>query len=276
MLRALQVTSQGYHQWRHSVGRRREREAQKQRILDQIRVSHSNSFGIYGRIRIHRDLQEEGIAVSEKTVGKIMREEGIRSKTSKKFKATTNSNHKQPVSENILDRDFTADSPNQKWVGDITYIGTDQGWLYLAVVIDLFSRKVVGWSLGDRMTSDLVCNAMNMAITSRGKVADVLCHFDRGSQYASHIFQALLKKHGFTCSMSRRGNCWDNAVAESFFRSLKVESIYSEKFQTRNCARTAIFKWLECFYNTTRRHSSIGYVSPLEFERRYYMGLKAA
>ena len=144
---------------------------------------------------------------------------------------------------------------------------TMEGWLYLAVVIDLFSRKVVGWSLQERMTSDLVCSALQMAVTTRGSVATTLCHFDRGSQYASDVFQALLKRHGFECSMSRKGNCWDNAVAESFFHSLKVEAIHGETFRTRDEARRAIFDWLECFYNVKRRHSTLGYVSPSEFER---------
>ena len=175
--------------------------------------------------------------------------------------------HSRSTAPTPLNRDFTATAPNQKWVGDITYIWTMEGWLYLAVVIDLCSRKVVGWSLQERMTSDLVCSALQMAVTTRGSVATTLCHFDRGSQYASDVFQALLKRHGFECSMSRKGNCWDNAVAESFFHSLKVEAIHGETFRTRDEARRAIFDWLECFYNVKRRHSTLGYVSPSEFER---------
>jgi len=196
-----------------------------------------------------------------------MRQEGLRAKAARKFRATTDSKHSQPVAENTLNRDFAATAPNQKWVGDITYIWTIEGWLYLAVVIDLFSRRVVGWSLSSRMTTELVCNALKMAVTTRGRVADTLCHFDRGSQYASDIFQALLKRYGFTCSMSRKGNCWDNAVAESFFHSLKVEAIHGELFRTRDEARRTVFGWIECFYNLKRRHSALGYVSPAVFER---------
>jgi len=196
----------------------------------------------------------------------MMRAEGLRAKGARKFKATTDSRHARPVAQNVLDRDFTATAPNQKWVGDITYIWTEEGWLYLAVVIDLFSRMVVGWSLQDRMTSELVCDAMQMAIKRRGKEVQTLCHSDRGSQYASDLFQALLKRNGFTCSMSRKGNCWDNAVAESFFHSLKVEAVHGENFRTRDEARRAVFDWIECFYNVTRRHSALGFISPSEFE----------
>jgi hypothetical protein len=268
MCRALKVSIQGYHQWHVRSPRRDERGQKERELKDRVRMAHAKGRRTYGRVRVTRELRSDGVTIGEKRVGRLMREEGLRAKAAKKFKATTNSKHSQPVAANTLDRDFAATAPNQKWVGDITYIWTEEGWLYLAVVIDLFSRKVVGWSIQSRMTAELVCSALQMAIRSRGKTAGTLCHFDRGSQYASDLFQALLRHNGFTCSMSRKGNCWDNAVAESFFHSLKVEAIYGEMFRTRDEARRAVFDWIECFYNTNRRHSALGYLSPLDFERK--------
>lgn len=266
MCRALKVTPQGYHQWHARSPRRQERQQGERALRDRVRMAYAMGRRTYGRIRIRRELKADGVTVSEKRIGRLMKAEGLRAKAALKFKATTNSKHTYPVASNTLNRDFAATQPNQKLVGDITYIWTDEGWLYLAVVIDLYSRMVVGWSLKDRMTSELVCEAMQMAIKRRGQGAQTLCHFDRGSQYASALFQALLKQNGFMCSMSRKGNCWDNAVAESFFHSLKVETIHGETFRTRNHARRAVFDWIECFYNVTRRHSALGYIAPSEFE----------
>lgn len=266
MCRGLNVSPQGYHQWRSRSPKRDDRCENEQRLRDRVRLIHAESRRTYGRIRVTKELHDDGCIVSQKRVGKLMRAEGLRAKAARKYKATTNSRHSQPVAPNVLDRDFTATAPNQKLVGDITYIWTEEGWLYLAVVIDLYSRMVVGWSLQDRMTAELVCDALKMAIKRRGKSARTLCHTDRGSQYAGELFQALLKQHGFTCSMSRKGDCWDNAVAESFFHSLKVETIHGETFRTRDHARRAVFDWIECFYNVTRRHSALGYVAPLKFE----------
>ena len=268
MCRALQVTPQGYHQWHKRAPMRCERMEQERALRDRINVAHAQSRRTYGRIRVTRELRAQGMRVNEKRVGRLMRMEGLRAKAARRFKATTDSAHTKPVAPNTLNRDFVAKAPNEKWVGDITYIWTVSGWLYLAVIIDLYSRKVVGWSLQDRMTADLVCAALRMAVTTRGTVAKTLCHFDRGSQYASELFQALLKRYGFVCSMSRKGNCWDNAVAESFFHSLKIEAVYGEIFRTRDEARRAIFDWIECFYNTSRRHSALDYLSPSEFENR--------
>jgi transposase InsO family protein len=266
MCRALKVSPQGYHQWHIRSPRRDERRKAEAALKDKVRMAHAKGRRTYGRVRVTQELKDDGVSVGEKRVGRLMREDGLRAKAAKKFKATTNSKHSQPVHPNTLDRDFTATAPNQKWVGDITYIWTEEGWLYLAVVIDLFSRKVVGWSLENRMTAELVCSALRMAVKRRGRVAPTLCHFDRGSQYASDVFQALLRRCKFTCSMSRKGNCWDNAVAESFFHSLKVEAIYGITFRTRHEARRAVFDWIECFYNTNRRHSALGYISPSAFE----------
>ena len=268
MCRALRVSPQGYHQWHGRSPRREERRKAETELKDKVRMAHAKSRRTYGRIRVTKELRDDGVSVGEKRVGRLMQKEGLRAKAAKKFKATTNSKHSQPVAPNTLDRDFTATAPNQKWVGDITYIWTEEGWLYLATVIDLFSRKVVGWSLESRMTAELVCSALQMAVKQRGGAASTLCHFDRGSQYASDVFQALLRRHGFTCSMSRRGNCWDNAVAESFFHSLKVEAVYGITFRTRDEARRAVFDWIECFYNTSRRHSALGYISPSAFEAK--------
>ena len=269
MCRTLKVSPQGYHQWHKRAARRAERRTFERELKDKVRIAHAQSRRTYGRIRVTRELKSQGIRVNEKRVGRLMREEGLRAKAAKKYRATTDSTHSRPVAPNTLDRDFTALAPNQKWVGDITYLWTEEGWLYLAVVIDLFSRKVVGWALDSRMTAELVCRALRMALKSRGEVAHTLCHFDRGSQYASDIFQALLHQCGFTCSMSRKGNCWDNAVAESFFHSLKVEAVHGITFRTKDEARRAVFDWIECFYNTKRRHSALGYLSPADFERRY-------
>ena len=276
MCRVLSVTPQGYYQWKKRAPQRKLRERAQRALTDRIRVFHAESHRTYGSPRITKDLHESGEIVNKKKVARIMRENDIKARTKKRYKATTNSRHSHPVAQNILNRDFTADAPNLKWVGDITYIPTGEGWLYLAVVIDLFSRKVIGWELSDRMTSELVCRAMKMAIATRGCKASVLCHFDRGSQYAGYLFQSLLKKHGFICSMSRKGNCWDNSVAESFFKSLKVEAVVEERFRTRAEARMKIFEWLEGFYNTRRRYSSVGYMAPTEFERQFEQRARAA
>ena len=268
MCRVLGVSAQGYHQWQKRAPGRAERARQDQALRDKLCAAHAESHRTYGRIRLQRELEAQGETVSEKRVRRLMKLDALRAKAANKFKATTDSEHSKPVAPNSLQREFTASAPNQKWVGDITYIWTEEGWLYLAVVIDLYSRMVVGWSIGERMVTELVCKAMRMAVARRGCVAATLCHFDRGSQYASDLFQALLRGYGFTCSMSRKGNCWDNAVAESFFHSFKVEAIFGETFRTREEARRAIFHWLEGFYNAKRRHSALGYVSPSEFEKK--------
>jgi transposase InsO family protein len=197
-----------------------------------------------------------------------MRENDIFAKTKRKFRHTTDSNHKLPVAKNILDRDFCPIGPDRCYVGDITYIPTHEGWLYLAVVIDLFSRKVVGWAMGHRIDRHLVIDALTMAIRNRRPPPGLIFHSDRGSQYASEDFQKLLFRHGMICSMSRRANCWDNAVAESFFGSLKTELVHHEDFRTRDEARLAIFEYIEVFYNRWRRHSTLGYLSPADYEER--------
>ena len=268
MCRALKVTPQAFYRWQKGAERRAENERQERELRDRICAVHAESRRTYGRIRVTKELRAEGLHVNEKRVGRLMKLDGKRAKASRKFRATTDSQHSRPVAPNSLARDFKATAPNQKWVGDITYIWTQEGWLYLAVVLDLFSRRVVGWSLKERLTGDLVCSALEMAVHTRGHAAKTLCHFDRGSQYASDLFQSLLKRYGFVCSMSRKANCWDNAVAESFFHSLKVEAVHDETFRTRDEARRAIFDWIECFYNVRRRHSALEYLSPADFEEK--------
>ncbi len=196
-----------------------------------------------------------------------MREAGIHAMAKKKYKATTDSRHTQPVAPNHLNRNFVADKPNQSWVADITYIYTKEGWIYLSTIMDLYSRKIIGWSMKNRITLDLVIEALNMAIKQRKSSRGLLLHSDRGSQYASYCYQALLGKKGILCSMSRKGNCWDNAVMESFYRTLKVELIYQKKYETRIEAQRDIFEYIEIFYNRERLHSSIGYNSPEEYEK---------
>ncbi len=205
-----------------------------------------------------------------------MKENGIHSRVVKKFKATTNSNHKLPVAENILNRDFTVDKPNEKMVSDITYLWTDEGWLYLAGVMDLCGQKIVGLSMSERMTKDLVINALNDAYNRSGKPSGVIIHSDRGSQYCSNDYQLLLKKYGFVCSMSRKGNCWDNAPMEAFWGKLKCEWLYHKHFKTRDEARAAVFEYIEIFYNRVRIHASNGFLTPEEYYNRALLESKAA
>jgi len=205
--------------------------------------------------------------VSKKRVERLMREAGIHAVAKKKYKATTDSRHTQLVAPNHLNRNFVADKPNQSWVADITYLYTKEGWLYLSTIMDLYSRKIIGWSMKNRITPDLVIEALNMAIKQRKPSWGLLLHSDRGSQYASECYQVLLGKKGIRCSMSRKGNCWDNAVMESFYRTLKVELIYQKKYETRIEAQRDIFEYIEIFYNRERLHSSIGYNSPEEYEK---------
>lgn len=197
-----------------------------------------------------------------------MKAEGIVCKTRRRFKATTNSRHNKPVADNTLDRDFQREQPNQAYVGDITYVPTREGWLYLSVFIDVCSRAVVGWSMSDRMTATLVTDSLEMALWKRRPLAGLLVHSDRGNQYASDRYQQLLSDNGFICSMSRKGNCWDNAVAESFFHTLKTELIHHEDFQTREDAQQAIFEYIEVFYNRQRKHSTNGYLAPFVYEQK--------
>jgi putative transposase len=222
--------------------------------------------GRCGSPTLTRDLRDVGQPYNRKTVAASQQRQGLRAKAAKKFKATTNSKHTLPVAPNLLQQDFTAQVANQKWVGDITYLWTDEGWLYLAVLIDLYSRRVVGWAMAERMTAELVCAALTMALWRRRMPKGVIVHSDRGSQYCSKDYQTLIRRHELLCSMSAKGNCYDNAVAESFFHTLQVEVIHGERFPTRALMRQTVFEYIEVDYNRTRRHSANGYISPEAFE----------
>jgi transposase InsO family protein len=264
----LQVSRSGYYAWRH----RRPGPAaiRRKNLVEQIRVVHEQSGRVYGSPRVHQDLEQQGQAVCENTVARLMREQAIRAKSKRKFvPRTTDSVHGQPIAENVLDRQFDASAPDQKWVADITYIPTDEGWLYLAAVLDLFSRKIVGWSMADHMETQLVDDALVMALAGRHPQAGLLHHSDRGSQYASDVYTHRLAGNGIKLSMSRMGNCWDNAVMESFWATLKTELVHHERFATREQARAAIFEYIEMFYNRRRLHSSLGYQSPEAFEAKH-------
>jgi putative transposase len=261
----LGVSPAGFYAWRQ-----RPCSAQQQRrdaLLVEIGTVHAEVKERYGSPRIHAELVDRGVPCCVNTVAKLMHDNDIRAKSARKFRNTTDSNHPFPVVDNVLDRQFAPKGPNEKWVTDITYIPTREGWLYLAVVEDLYSRMVVGWSMSNTMTSRLVVDALEMAVQRRFPGEGLLAHSDRGSQYASAHYQGLLARHGITCSMSRRANCWDNAPMESFFASLKKELTHHEDYQTRAEARASIFEYIETFYNPKRRHSSLGYVSPTEYEK---------
>jgi putative transposase len=268
MCRVFEVSRSGFYDWMKrdtSVSPRQ----QRQTTLDhEVAKAFTARKGRSGSPEITLDLKELGIHYNRKTIAKSMRNQGLRAKAAKKFKATTNSNHSLPVAENLLDRNFTAEAPNQKWVSDITYLWTDEGWLYLAVIIDLYSRMVVGWSMSERMTTSLISDALIMAVGRRQMPRNVIVHSDRGSQYCSHEYQNMLKKFGLICSMSRKGNCWDNACAESFFHTMKVELIHDEKFSRREELKHVVFEYIEVDYNRNRRHSAIGLISPAAFEAK--------
>ena len=263
MCRVLSVSPSGYYDW---VDRPLSARSQRhQRLTAQIQVLHQASRETYGAPRIHRDLVEAGEVVGKNTVAMLMRRGGIVPKTVRKFRVTTDSRKTRPA-PNILQREFSVPAPNRCWVSDMTFIPTREGWLYLTVILDLFSRVVVGWSMDRRMTSTMNIDALRMALSRRGGQAPALLHSDQGSQYAAADYQAMLKMHNIRCSMSRKGNCWDNAVAESFFHTLKTELVHHEDYQSRDAARTSIFEYIEVFYNRQRRHSHLDQQAPLTYE----------
>ncbi len=243
-------------------------------MSEQIEQIHQSSRQTYGLPRIHASLVAKGFHVGRQRVVRLMAKLGICARPQRQFKVTTDSQHNLPIAENVLNRDFTTTEPDRAWVADITYIPTAQGWLYLAVIIDLFSRRVVGWSMAEHLRTELVLTALDAALGQRlPSPTGLVFHSDRGSQYASGDYQASLKKAGITCSMSRRANCWDNSVAESFFGTLKTELIHPRIFSTRAIAKTIIAEWIEVFYNRQRLHSTIGYLSPVQFEENYWFTL---
>ena len=266
MCRALAVSPAGYYAWRTRP--ESHRSVRNRALLSTIRVIHRASRETYGSPSIWDALLKQGHDVGEHRVARLMRAEGIRAKTVKKWRATTQSNHRLPVAENTLNRQFMVEAPNRVWAGDLTYVWTTEGWLYLAVILDLYSRLVVGWAMGHRLTVELAEQALTMALANRNPQAGLLHHSDRGSQYAAMRYQRLLGEHGITPSMSRTGNCWDNACVESFFGTLKRELVYHRRYETREAARQDIFEYIEVFYNRQRRHSTLGYHSPAEYEAR--------
>lgn len=260
----MEVTPQGFYEWlKKPVEPIDESE---QFFVERIKAIYDESRKNYGSPRIHRELREEGLLINHKKVERLMKKHGIQAKRKKKFKATTNSKHNKTISENLLNRQFQVDKPNLAWVSDITYVWTDEGWLYLCTFIDLYSRMVVGWSMNSRMTTALVLDAFEMAKKNRHGQAAKMIHSDRGTQYASDAFRDVLEKNKCEQSMSRKGDCWDNSVAESFFSTLKLELIYHVRFRTRQEAKSMIFNYIEVFYNRKRMHSTLYYQSPLQFE----------
>lgn len=268
MCSVFSVSRSGYYAWLKRPDSLRKRD--NKRILSLIKTSFQNSRATYGYRRIHSDLVDLNEKCGKSRVARLMKKHEIKPKTRRKFKVTTDSNHHKPIYENILSREFSAKQPNQRWVSDLTYIHTNEGWLYLAVIMDLFSRKIIGWSMSHRMKDTIVIDALKMALFRRKISSNVLLHSDRGSQYASDKFQELLKENNIQCSMSRRGDCWDNAAMESFFHSLKTECVFHEKYQTRDDAKKSIFDYIEVFYNRRRKHSYLGYKSPEQYEQVAY------
>ena len=268
MCQVLKVSRSGYYAWK--IRPVCAQATQRTELISEIHAIHADGERhVYGSPRVRRELLKRGYRVCENTVAKLMNSEGITSSTAKKFRvSTTDSNHSLPVAENILDRDFTAEGPGQKVVSDLTYISTAEGFLYLVCMIDVYSRRVIGWSMSHEMTTDVFLSALEMALGRLGVKEKFLFHSDRGSQYCSAAFQAALARHEIRCSMSRKGNRWDNAVSESFFASLKKELVYQQNYATREEARQSIFQWIETFYNRTRLHSHLGYMSPEQFEQQ--------
>lgn len=261
----LQVSTTGFYDWCQrkpsvTAGRRKQ-------LTQKIRVIHASNRQVYGSPRVHEALLAERVSVSLNTVASLMKLAEIKAKPSRRHRVTTESRHGFKVAKNHLNRCFQVASINQAWAGDVTYIPTGQGAFYLAVVMELFSRRIIGWSMDKKNTSGLVCRALSMAIDQCGSHKGTLVHSDRGIQYVSGNYQSLLAQHGLVCSMSRKGNCWDNAVVESFFRTLKAELDMFVAYKTRNEARTTIFEYIECFYNRSRLHSTIGYKSPADYEK---------
>jgi len=265
MCQVLKVSRSGYYDWvKYPLSKRR---IEDMKLKQKITEIYANSRKTYGSPRIYQKLLRKGYAIGKKRVERLMQEFGIQAVAKRKYKVTTDSRHSRPVAENHLNRQFTPERPNTSWIADITYIYTKEGWLYLATIMDLYSRKIIGWSLRERLTKELVIAALDMAIKQRRLSVDLLLHSDRGSQYASELYQLLLLKNGILCSMSRKGNCWDNAVMESFYHTLKVELICQKTYETRGQARRDIFEYIEIFYNRERLHSSLGYYSPEEYEK---------
>ena len=264
MCTILDVSRSGYYSWRNRP--ESPRKKQNRKLAAQIKVIHGQKRKIYGSPRIHRELKDKGLSCSRNRVARIMKQEGIRAVVPRKFKATTDSKHNLPVAPNLLKQDFDIKEPNKVWLADITYISTLEGWLYLAAVMDLGCRRIKGWAMSNRITKELALDALRMAICNHRETTGIIHHSDRGSQYASLEYQKLIKSNGLICSMSRKGNCWDNAPMESFFHTLKTEWVYGLKYNTRQKAKSSIFEYIELFYNRQRRHSALQYMNPCQYE----------
>jgi len=274
LCRMLQVSRAGFYAWQARPPAPRAQA--DERLGLEIAAIHAESQRRYGSPRIHAELVHRGCRTSRKRVARLMRVHGLVARRRRRFCVTTQSRHPFPIAPNVLARQFERAGPDQAWVTDITYIPTGEGWLYLAVILDLCSRFAVGWAMSERITDDLTLDALGLALARRRPPRGLLHHSDRGSQYASGDYQRALAQHGIVCSMSRRGDCWDNAVAESFFATLKVELVHDAAWATRAAARTELFEYLELFYNAQRRHSALGYLSPRAFERRWDQTASAA
>jgi putative transposase len=265
LCQVLEVSPSGYFAWRSRPASLRQREDLV--LLAHIRSAFTLSNGTYGSPRMTRELQDEGLKVGRRRTARLMRENGLKARQKRRFKRTTDSQHGFPIAPNLLEQDFSAGRPNLKWNADISYVWTNEGWLYLAVVLDLFARRVVGWAVSDRLHQELALKALRKALAIRRPSAGLIHHADRGSQYCSTAYQAELRKHEIQISMSGKGNCFDNAVVETFFKTLKSELVWRTVFQTRAEAKDAIGRYIDGFYNPVRRHSTLDYVSPVQFER---------
>lgn len=268
LCRCVGVSKPGFLAWRHRLPSRRESSDRSLSVA--VETIHRQHKARYGSPRIQRELHAQGQRVSRKRVARVLRALGLSADPPRRRVCTTDSDHDQPVAQNLLAQDFTATAPNQRWVTDITYIPTDEGWLYLSAIQDLFSRKIVGWAMDAHMETGLVLRALDMAVAARSPQAGLIHHSDRGSQYASRDYRGALANHGIAISMSRRGNCYDNACAESFWGRLKVELVYRTRFRTRDEARLAIVSYIEGYYNRIRRHSALGYLSPDDYETAHH------
>lgn len=265
MCHVLGVSENGYYNWRKRGKSQRKQDDDS--LTERIKDAYDTNRGVYGSPRIHAELKAQGIHCGRKRIVRLMQEKGISARKKRRKARTTNSNHNSPVAPNRLERDFTAHAPNKKWVADITFIATYEGWLYLAGVLDTYSRKLIGWAMGKHHDAELVKEALRMAFIGRQPGTDLVHHSDRGSEYASTSFQEMLHQYGIQISMSRKGDCYDNAMMESFWGTLKEEGIGQHIFRSRKEAKTALFDYIEVFYNRKRRHSSLGYLSPVDFEK---------
>ncbi|WP_281274656.1 IS3 family transposase [Lysinibacillus telephonicus] len=274
MCEVLGVSRSGYYEWLNRP--KSNQKERKEKLTSQIKRVYLDSRRNYGSPKITKQLNSEGVHVSQKTVSRIMKDEGIRSKTVKKYKATTNSKHNLPIYPNLLDQQFKVERPGQAWVADITYIWTSEGWLYLATIMELFSRRIIGWAMDTRMTKELVILALKRAIKTQTPTSGLIHHSDRGSQYASKEYQQVLRTNGIITSMSRKGNCYDNACIESFHSVIKRELVFHEKYKTRDQAKKSIIEYIVSFYNYKRIHSYTNYMSPIAYEKQYFEVLQKA